>query len=81
MDMKPSDVFGVVVRSLGLVFILYSLWMFLWAFINLIGGGPSNILEMIIAGIPTLFIGVWFLSGAESLISWAYAKEELEKGN
>jgi hypothetical protein len=73
--MKPSDIFGVVVRSLGLVLVLGALAILFFAFLNLFLGGPGNILGMLICAIPQLFVGVWFLSGAESLVRLAYQKE------
>jgi drug/metabolite transporter (DMT)-like permease len=77
--MKPSEVFGVVVRSIGLLLVMGVLWAFYWAFLSLILGGPGNVLGILIVSIPALFVGVWFLSGPKSLISIAY-QEEYEKG-
>ncbi len=77
--MKPSDIFGVIVRSLGLLLVMGPLWALYWAFLNLFLGRPGNVLVIIIGSIPALFVGVWFLSGAKSLVYLAY-QEEYEKG-
>ena len=70
--MRPSDAFGVIIRSIGLLLILSALWVLFWAILNLVGGGPGNVLGMMISGIPMLFVGIWFLGGAPSLVSFAY---------
>ena len=76
--MKPSDVFGVVVRSLGLLLVMGVLWAIYWAFLNLLMGGPANVLGIIIGTIPALFVGVYFLGGAKGLVYLAY-QDEFEK--
>jgi hypothetical protein len=74
--MKPSDAFGVVVRSLGLLMVVAASWILFWALLNLVGGGPGNVLGMVISGIPMLIVGIWFLTGAQSLISFAYRNDK-----
>jgi hypothetical protein len=76
--MKPSDVFGVAVRTIGLILLLASLWLFFWAFLNLVMGGPSSVIGMIILAIPPLFVAVYFLGGAKGLVYLAY-QDEFEK--
>ncbi|MGW8255939.1 MAG: hypothetical protein ACWGMZ_00485 [Thermoguttaceae bacterium] len=76
--MKPADLFGVVIRSLGLLFLMWGLWSLFLAFLQLLLGGPGNVLSMTIGSIPALFVGIWFLSGAKSLVYLAY-QEEFEK--
>ncbi len=73
--MKPSDLFGVVVRSLGLLLLLGSLWLLFWALLNLVLGGPASVIGMIILAIPPLFVGVYFLGGAKGLVYLAYQEE------
>jgi hypothetical protein len=76
--MKPSDLFGVVVRTIGLILLLISLSLLFWAFLNLVMGGPSSVIGMIILAIPPLFVSVYFLGGAKGLVYLAY-QEEFEK--
>jgi len=76
--MKPSDLFGVVVRTLGLLLLMGSLWLLFWAFLNLAMGGSGSTLGMIIEAIPPLFVSVYFLGGAKGLVYLAY-QDEFEK--
>ncbi len=72
--MKPVELFGVIVRTIGLLVALGSLaWIFA-ATMHLVLGGPG-FFEGYLYGIPGLFIGVYFLSGAELLVSSVYSKE------
>lgn len=73
--MNASDLFGVIVRTIGLLMLLAALWQISWALLNLVGGGPGNAVALLLSGIPTLLLGWWFLRGARWLVSCAYAKE------
>lgn len=77
--MKPSDIFGVVVRTIGLLLIMGSMWAVFWAFVIILFGGPGSFVGMIIGSIPSLFVGVWFLGGAKAIIRIAYP-DEFDKG-
>ncbi len=76
--MKPSDLFGVVVRSLGLLTML-SLWILFWVAITLLFRERALVAVMI-GAVPLLFVGIWLLGGAPGLVSIAYP-EESEKGD
>jgi hypothetical protein len=73
-DMKPSELFGVVVRSLGLLVMLPAMWCIFWAILNLVLGGP-NAVGMLVAGIPALLLGTWLLLGASGLAAAVYSNE------
>ena len=70
--MKPSELFGVVVRTIGLITVLTALRQVLMAIPNLVGGGPGNVVGMLFYGIPALLVGLWFLRGAKALICFAF---------
>jgi hypothetical protein len=70
--MKPSELFGVVIRTIGLLLLGYGLLQLLWALINLVGGGPGNVIVMLLVRIPSVIFGIWFLRGAETLVAFAY---------
>ncbi len=76
--MKPAELFGVVVRSVGLVLVLWALWLLFWALLNIIGGGSENVLEMLLNAFLAVFMGVWFLGGAPIIVNWTYPKEPME---
>jgi hypothetical protein len=63
---KPSDVFGIVVRTVGLLLLLGV------AILSLPLRGPYNVAELIVFGFPTLVVGLWLLRGAPLLVSFAY---------
>jgi len=67
--MKPSDAFGVVVRSIGLLLFLQGIAMCLVAV-----GAPG----MILLAIPALVVGLWLLRGAQFIVSFAYPDETAE---
>jgi hypothetical protein len=73
--MKPSDLFGVAVRTLGLMLLVGSLYPIYWAFLSLVMGGPGSFIGILIMAIPPLFIGVYFLSGAKGLVYLTYQDE------
>ncbi len=73
--MTASDLFGVIVRTIGLLMLLAALWQIAWALLNLVGGGPGNAVALLLGGVPTLLLGWWFLRGARRLVSYAYAEE------
>jgi len=73
--MKPSDVFGVVVRTVGLVVTLMGLWRIGYAILDLVGGGPGGAAGLLITGVPELLVGLWLLRGAKPLVQFAFPEE------
>ena len=73
--MKPSELFGVFVRTMGLFLVLGALCQIFLAILNLVGGGPQNVFGMLLYGVPVLLVGLWFLRGPKALISFAFPKE------
>ena len=67
--MKPSEVFGVVVRSAGLFLTVSALGSLITAL-----AAPAILLLVI----PTLFVGLWFLRGAPVVIHFAYPDRNRE---
>jgi len=80
--MKPSDLFGVVVRTIGFLVILYGLWN-VWAgfenvFENLLsanengdGDLPSSI-AFFAFGVPSLVLGIACFFLADWIVKLAY---------
>ena len=73
--MKPAEVFGVVVRTVGLLVVVPSLGVLCFALLNLVLGGPASSGGLIIMGIPPLLFGRWLLRGAPALVTYAYPEE------
>lgn len=73
--MRPSELFGVVVRTIGLLAVLSAAWAMLLATLAVVGGGPGAN-AMLLAGIPMLLVGSWLLrGGADSLVRFAYPED------
>jgi hypothetical protein len=80
--MKPADLFGVVIRTIGLLIIFYSLYDFLGGFDNflesLLSGGSSSesssnsILSYFVFGIPEFIVGVLCFFLADWIVRLAY---------
>lgn len=70
--MKPAVVFGVVVRTIGLLICLCAYSFLFWAVINLSFGGPTSALALAIVGVLMLGVGLWLLHVAPSLIAIAF---------
>ena len=73
--MKPSELFGVVVRSVGLVVSLSAMSVLFYAIVNLVLGGPASVVGLFIVGVPPLLVGLWLLLGASDLASAVYPKK------
>jgi len=73
--MKPKDCFGIVVRTIGLFLILFSLFYFYGAVAASISpelgrGGTFSYYAGI--GVIMLLVGLYMLRGASHLIQFAY---------
>jgi hypothetical protein len=73
--MKPSEVFAIVIRTVGLIISLVATGLLSFALLNLVLGGPANAAGMIIIGSPILLVGLWLLRGAPKLLAFAFPKE------
>jgi hypothetical protein len=73
--MKPSDIFGIVVRTVGLIMLLAGLWTIGYALLILLGGGPGGTAGLLITGVPELLVGLWLLRGAKPLVQFAFPEE------
>lgn len=69
--MKPSELFGVFVRTMGLFLTLAALLQIFLAILK----GPQNVFGMLLFGVPMLLVGLWFLRGAKALISFAFPQD------
>ena len=70
--MTPVQLFGVVVRALGLVMIVYGVGMGFFGLIALVSPNPGVFIIILPATIVLLAAGLWLLRGAKSLIEFAY---------
>ena len=82
--MKPKDVFGIIVRLLGLISLGYGLqYLLSWTFMTLRQsaspaqgwGGP----DYLIIGLIYIPLGLFLLRGAPYVINFAYPRESNEQ--
>ena len=73
--MRPKELFGVVIRTIGLLTVLFSVGMMGMALLELVLGGPGQLTIFLIIGAPLFIFGMVFLSGVKPLVDWAYREE------
>lgn len=78
--MKPVELFGVVVRSVGLMVALLGMGVVFWALMNLLLGGPGSAIGLLLVGGPPMFIGIWLLLGASRLAEAVYREDSKKDG-
>ncbi len=79
--MKPVDIFRLFVRCVGLLLLLYGLYPLYLLLIGLIPGvaSPTHAIGLLVwLGIPCLVAGIYFLSGAQRLVSFCYPPQDQE---
>jgi hypothetical protein len=75
-EMKAAEVFGIIVRTIGLLVVLSSLGLIFPAVLGLVMGGPGTLIGMLFYGIPALLLGLWLLRGARPVVSFAFPEEQ-----
>jgi hypothetical protein len=79
LEMKPSETFGVVVRSVGLVIVVMAGGTLGFALLTIVMGGPASAGGLMILGFPPLCAGLWLLRGAPGLVAFAYPDERVSE--
>jgi hypothetical protein len=72
--MTPVQLFGVAVRTIGLVMALSGAFSSALGLLLLVFGAP--VLLIMITGIPALLVGLWLLRGPGWLIAFAYPEAQ-----
>ncbi len=80
--MKPSELFGVVIRTVGFLVVLYGLYDLLGGFDNFFenllsggqdsGSGSASTLSYFVFGIPEFIVGVLCFFLADWIVRLAY---------
>jgi hypothetical protein len=73
--MKPSQVFGIVVRTFGLLFSLYGIWYLVYGVATTLGlpeDQPGYEESYYLSGIISLAAGLYLLRGAPFLMRFSY---------
>lgn len=77
--MKPSQLFGVLVRTIGLLVCLSALKGYSPAFLSLFSGSVFPFLAALAIFIPSFAVGLCLLCWPSWLIHFAYPEEKNEK--
>ena len=82
--MKARDIFGAVVRSIGLCLVLFSLWyLFAWIVFALIRFPLNNYsifsiedltAEAVMPGLPSFIIGILFMRFGRQIVIFCYPR-------
>jgi hypothetical protein len=71
--MKTTQIYGIIVRTVGLIVVVASAGFLIPGILSLILGGPLT--GLLFYGVPAFFLGLWLLRGARSIVSFAYPEE------
>ena len=74
--MNASEIFGLIIRSVGLALSLLGIHEVYRAIIMLVQGISLTSFMPLLFGIPNLLIGIWFLRGAPWLMSFSYPEHK-----
>ncbi|HEX4144612.1 MAG TPA: hypothetical protein VHY91_13990 [Pirellulales bacterium] len=70
--MTPVQLFGIVVRTIGLLMTLFGAGASVLGLLAVFWGDPI----LLFIGIPVLLVGLWLVRGPEWLIGLAYPEEQ-----
>lgn len=75
--MKPPEAFGVVVRTIGLLILIYAVPAFCWTLVLILSGSvPDGVWFWAAAGTALMgLVGLWMLRGAPGIIAFTYPEE------
>jgi hypothetical protein len=80
--MKPSDVFGICIRVLGLFSIMGGIRYIYSGMLLLFGGQTQydgfSVGEYILLGIILTVVAIYFIRGAPHIVRFAYPKDKEE---
>lgn len=80
--MKAKDVFGLVIRVLGVVGVLWGCFYLMSVIYYLMGVHPEGytLYHYLVAGVVTMALGIYFLRGAPHIVRFAYPENEKKNG-
>jgi len=70
--MKPSDMFGIVIRVFGLAMTVYSLWSLVSSIALALAGVDVISAWFFISAIGGVVLGIYFLRGAPHVLRFSY---------
>ena len=73
--MRPSEVFGIVIRVFGLSMTVYSLWSLASSIALSFSGVDVVSVWYVISAVAGLVLGIYFLKGAPLVLHFSYPHE------
>jgi hypothetical protein len=77
--MKPSQVFGIIVRTFGLLLTVYSMWYLAYGIATTLGlpeDAPGYEESYYLSGLVCFFLGLYCLRGAPLIVRFSYPSVE-----
>ena len=80
--MKSRDIFGVIVRTIGLCLLLFSLWYLIFALavclqiVPIYYGDEHYFANFVFPGIPSFIIALLLLRYARHVVGFCYPKDK-----
>ncbi len=77
--MKACDIFGIILRTLAVIILLYGLWCLMFAITTawvLRENSPSEMTTYLTSGIPLPIIGLLLLRYARQIVRFAYPRDQ-----
>jgi hypothetical protein len=71
--MNARLLFGLIVRTVGLVVVVASAGLLIPGVLSILLGGP--LAGLLFYGVPAILLGLWLLRGARCIVSFAYPEE------
>jgi hypothetical protein len=77
--MKPAEIFGIIVRTIGLLMIVPATLSGAYGLLGALMGGPTVTIAIFVLSFPLVAVGLWMLRGAPSLVEFAYPSRRVMK--
>ena len=76
--MKARDLFGVFVRTIGLIISIYSLWYLVFGIAELFGlyGANARPVANLITGVLGLILGIVLVRDGREIVSFGYPEKK-----
>jgi len=80
--MKPSDIFGLIVRTLGVCLFLWSIWYFVFGLaeaVGLVTDTPGEKTSYFVTGVPGIIVAVVLMRCAPWFVRFSYPGDERKR--
>ena len=75
--MKARDIFGIIVRTVGLCVALYAVWNLAFGIVMVLGfRGNGLIFPYFTCGVPLLIVGIFLLRFGRQIVRFSYPEDK-----